>query len=157
MIEWVTVISLIVFGIILVVVEIIFVPGTTIVGVLGLICLGIGIYESFQYFSPTIAYSILGGTSVLFVVILYYVFTTRIWERFSLKDQIKSKFNEGITDSLQVGDIGQTTSVLRPIGNAEFAGKIFEVKSFGEYIESSSQIEIVKIDKNQIIIKPINK
>jgi len=157
MIEWITVISLIVFGILLVITEIIFVPGTTIVGIIGLICLGMGIYQSFEYFSSNIAYSILGGTSILFGALMYYVFTTKLWERFSLKDQINSKFNEGKTDTLNIGDIGTTLSTLKPIGNAEFDGKVFEVKSLGEYVDSNTSVEILKIDKNQIIIKPINK
>lgn len=156
MIEWLTVISLIVFGLLLVVAEVVFVPGTTIVGVLGLVCVVLGIYESFQYFTNVIAYTILGGTSVLFVAILYYVFTTRVWERFSLKQEIKSKFNKGMTDTLSVGDVGKSISSLKPIGKAEFNNKICEVKSLGGFVEPNNRIEIIKIDNNQITIKTIN-
>lgn len=156
MIEWLTVISLIVFGLLLVVAEVIFVPGTTIVGILGLVCLVFGIYEAFQYFDNTIAYAILGGTSVVFVAILYYVFTTRVWERFSLKKEIDSKFNKGMADVLSVGDIGKTVSSLKPIGKAEFNNKIYEVKSLGGFVEPKNKVEIIKIDNNQITIKTIN-
>lgn len=156
MIEWLTVISLIVFGLLLVVAEVVFVPGTTIVGVLGLVCVVLGIYESFQYFTNVIAYAILGGTSVVFIAILYYVFTTRVWERFSLKQEIKSKFNKGMTDTLRVGDAGKSISSLKPIGKAEFNNKIFEVKSLGGFVEPNNRIEIIKIDNNQITIKTIN-
>jgi membrane-bound ClpP family serine protease len=154
--EWLIVISLIVFGLILVVAEVIFVPGTTLVGLLGMICVILGIYQAFEHFSNPVAYGVLGGTSVLFTVILYYVFTTKVWEKFALNGQIKSKFNEGVTDILHVGDIGMTTSSLKPIGNAEFSNKVYEVKSQGEYVDANNQVEIVKIDRNQIIIKSIN-
>jgi membrane-bound ClpP family serine protease len=54
MFEWITVISLILFGLTLIVAEIIFVPGTTLVGVLGFIFLIIGIGLSFHYFGKDI-------------------------------------------------------------------------------------------------------
>lgn len=157
MIEWLIVGTLIVFGLLLIVGEIVFVPGTTIVGVLGLVCLVLGIYKAFEYFDAAIAYSMLGGTAILFVGILYYVFTTRAWERFSLKQKVKSKFNKGLTDGLNVGDVGITISALRPIGKAEFDKGIFEVKSLSEYVETNTKVEILKIDNNQITIKPIIK
>lgn len=156
MIEWLIVSSLIVFGLLLIVGEIVFVPGTTIVGVLGLVCLVLGLYKSFEYFEAAVAYSILGGTGVLFIGILYYVFTTRAWEKFSLKDEIKGKFNSGLTDELKIGDIGETISALKPIGKAEFNNKEFEVKSLGGYVNPKTKIVILKIDKNQITIKPVN-
>jgi len=156
MIEWLIVGSLIVFGIILVVAEVVFVPGTTIVGILGLICLGIGLYKSFIFFDEAIAYSILGGTTLLFGIITYYVFTTRIWEKFSLKQQIDSKFNSGKLDGLNVGNQGVTVSSVKPIGNAEFGGKVYEVKSLGSFIEENNAVEIIKIENNTITIKPIN-
>lgn len=153
MVEWLIVISLIVFGLILIVGEVVFVPGTTIVGVLGLVCLVLGIYKSFEYFEAVTAYSILSGTLVLFVGILYYVFTTRIWEKFSLKQELKSKFNKDLTKDLQVGDVGITISTLRPVGKAEFSNQVYEVKSPSEYVEVDQSVEIIKIVNNQIIIK----
>ena len=48
--EWVTVISLILIGIALVVVEIIFVPGTTFVGIVGFCMVLAGIIASFSFF-----------------------------------------------------------------------------------------------------------
>lgn len=156
MIEWLIVISLITFGIVLIVAEVVFVPGTTIVGILGLVFLILGVYKSFEYFNNLISYSILAGTSVLFVGMLYYVFTTRVWEKFSLKQEIEGKFNKGMSDVLSVGDVGETISTLKPIGKAEFNNKVFEVKSLGGYIEPHNKIEIIKIENNKITIKPLN-
>ena len=157
MIEWLIVLCLLGFGVLFVVAEVIFVPGTTIVGIIGLICLGLGVYKSFEYFDESIAYVILACTSLTFVGVLYYVFTTKAWNKFALKKEIGSKFNKGITDELKVGDIGQTISTVKPVGKAEFNNKTYEVKSHGEYIEPNNRVEIIKIENNQITIKPINK
>ena len=156
MVEWSTVLSLISFGLILVVAEIIFVPGTTLVGVIGFCFLIVGVGLSFKYFGSEIGWIMLGSTSVACGGLLYFSFTTDVWKRFSLKTSNKSKVNEGELDQLQVGMEGQTISALRPIGKAELNNQTVEVKTNGEYLDSGSRIKIVKIVSNQIIVEPIN-
>jgi len=156
MIEWITVISLILFGLFLVVAEIIFVPGTTLVGIVGFIFLATGIGFSFNYFGSETGWTTVGITSVASGLILYYSFKANVWSRFSLKSTIKSKVNEGELDTLIVGTEGQAVSALRPIGKAEIQNKMYEVKTQGEYLDSGSKIRIIKIESNQIIVEPIN-
>jgi membrane-bound ClpP family serine protease len=156
MIEWITVVSLILFGLFLIVAEIIFVPGTTLVGIAGFIFLLTGIGFSFSYFGSETGWTTLGVSSVASGLILYYSFKANVWRRFSLKSSIKSKVNEGELDSLAVGAEGQTVSALRPIGKAEIKNKMYEVKTLGEYLDSGSRIRIIKIESNQIIVEPIN-
>src|SRR6185295_4469726 len=74
MTEWITVISLILFGEVLIVAEIIFVPGTTLVGVLGFIFLIIGIGLSFHYFGSQIGWISTGGAVAASGLVLYYSF-----------------------------------------------------------------------------------
>jgi membrane-bound ClpP family serine protease len=156
MIEWITVISLILFGLFLIVAEIIFVPGTTLVGIVGFVFLVTGIGFSFNYFGAETGWTTVGATSVASGLILYYSFKVNVWSRFSLKSSIKSKVNEGALDSLTVGEEGQAVSALRPIGKAEIGSKMYEVKTLGEYLDSGSKIRIIKIESNQIIVEPIN-
>ena len=156
MVEWSTVISLIGFGLILVVAEIIFVPGTTIVGVIGFCFLIAGVGLSFKYFGGEVGWIMLGSTAVACGGLLYFSFTTDAWKRFSLKSFSNSKVNEGELDKLVVGMEGQTVSALRPIGKAELNNQTVEVKTNGEYLDSGRRIRIIKIVSNQIIVEPIN-
>jgi membrane-bound ClpP family serine protease len=156
MVEWITVISLILFGLFLVVAEIIFVPGTTLVGIVGFVFLLAGIGSSFNYFGSETGWTTVGITSVASGLILYYSFKANVWSRFSLKSSIKSKVNEGELDALTIGAEGQTVSALRPIGKAEIQSKMYEVKTLGEYLDSGSKIRVIKIVSNQIIVEPIN-
>jgi membrane-bound ClpP family serine protease len=157
MVEWTTVISLLVFGLLLVVAEVIFVPGTTIVGVVGFCFLVVGVGLSFKYFGSEIGWVMMGSTSVACGGLLYFSFTTDVWKRFSLKSSINSKVNEGELDNLQVGMEGKAISALRPIGKAELNNQTIEVKTNGDYVDSGSSIRIIKILMNQIIVEPINK
>lgn len=153
MIEWISVVGLIIIGIILVVVEVILVPGTTLVGILGMLAIILGIYLGFEYFDQATGWWIMAGSSLIFALTVFYGFKSKTWEKFSLKGSIKSKVNEGLTSALQPGDIGTTISVLRPVGKAEFNEKEYEVKSFGEYIESGTEIRIVKVEMNNIFVE----
>ena len=156
MVEWITVISLILFGLFLIIAEIIFVPGTTIVGILGFLFLLVGVGLSFNYFGSETGWTTVGVSAAVSGLILYYSFKTNVWGRFSLKSSIDSKVNEGDLDTLTVGMEGQTTSALRPIGKANLGDKIYEVKTLGDYLDTGSRIRILKIISNQIIVEPIN-
>jgi membrane-bound ClpP family serine protease len=156
MIEWVIVISLIFFGLALVVAEIIFVPGTTLVGVLGFAFLIMGSGLSFRYFGSSIGWITVGVTAASSAVILYYSFSVNVWGKFSLKTSSQSKVNEGELDQLSVGMEGKTISALRPIGKAEINEKTYEVKTSGEYADSGKRVRVIKILSNQIFVEPIN-
>ncbi len=81
MAEWSTVLSLVVFGLVLVVAEVIFVPGTTVVGVIGFCFLVVGVGLSFKYFGSEVGWVMLGTTSVASGGLLYFSFTTNMWSR----------------------------------------------------------------------------
>ena len=156
MVEWITVISLILFGLFLIVAEIIFVPGTTLVGIVGFLFLLTGIGLSFSYFGSETGWVTVGVSSVASGLILYFSFKANVWSRFSLKSSIKSKVNEGELDALTIGLEGHAVSALRPVGKAEIENKMYEVKTLGEYLDSGSRIRVIKIVSNQIIVEPIN-
>lgn len=156
MIDWVTVFSLILLGIALLVVEIIFVPGTTVVGVVGFVLLLGGVVLSFRYYGSTIGWTTASGSAVGTAVILYFCFKSDVWSRFASKATINSRVNEGEMNDLHVGTEGIAVSALRPIGKAELKGKIYEVKTFGSYLETGKKIRIIEILSNQIVVEQIN-
>ncbi|MBS1680844.1 MAG: hypothetical protein JST48_03955 [Bacteroidetes bacterium] len=156
MTEWITVVSLIFFGLALIVVEIVFVPGTTLVGIFGFLVLIVGVGLSFRYFGSEAGWITVGCTSVTAGIILYYSFSSNVWGKFSLKSKIDSKVNEGELDDVKVGEEGKTISTLRPVGKAELNNKIIEVKTQGEYLESGKRVRVIKILSNQIFVEPIN-
>jgi len=154
MTEWITVISLILFGEVLIVAEIIFVPGTTLVGVLGFIFLIVGIGLGFHYFGSQIGWITTGGAVAASGLVLYYSFKANVWGRFALKSSILSKVNEGELEGLVPGQEGIALSALRPVGKAEVGGRTFEVKTLGGYVTTGTKIRIIQILSNQIIVEP---
>lgn len=151
--EWFTVIALIIIGLGLILVEIIFVPGTTVVGIIGFIGMVISIYLGYSYFGNRIGTLILIASGLLSLGVVVWAFRTRAWERFSLKNTSKSRFNEDITIDLKVGDEGISVSTLKPIGKAEFNDKEYEVSSIGDYITEGNKIKIIRMEGNKIYVE----
>jgi len=153
---WIIILALLLIGLTLIVVELVFVPGTTIVGLLGLIFTIAGIVISYRHFGNEVGFYVLIGTSGVTLLTLIYSFRSRSWNKFSLKTAIDSKVNEGLTASLQTGDEGVCVSTLRPYGKAQFNGREYEVKTSGMYIQPGTKVKIIQILSNQVIVEPIN-
>ncbi|MBT1704333.1 hypothetical protein [Chryseosolibacter indicus] len=152
---WTLIISLLLIGLALVVIELIFIPGSTIVGVLGALFAVFAIVISYKSFGRETGFTVLLVSATATLATLIYSFKTGVWSKLSLKTVIDSKVNEGFNEALKVGDIGKALSTLRPIGKAEFDTKQYEVKTSGEYIESGVIIRIKEIYPNQIIVEPL--
>ncbi len=57
------------------------------------------------------------------------------------------------SDELRIGDAGKTIAPLRPVGRAEFAGRIVHVTTQGELIAPDTPIRIVHIHGNRIVVE----
>ncbi|MCH5287582.1 MAG: hypothetical protein J1E43_09175 [Christensenellaceae bacterium] len=55
-----------------------------------------------------------------------------------------------------LGREGQTTTVLRPTGIAEFDGVRLNVVSEGEFIQSGTAVRIVRIEGSRILVRPVS-
>lgn len=153
---WILITALLLIGLALIIVEVVFVPGTTIVGILGVIFLGAAVMSSYRNYGTEAGFYILVGTSAVTAITLFLSFRSEAWSRFANKSSINSKVNEGITAALALGDEGLAVSTLKPIGKVQFKGREFEVKTLGDYVDVGTKVKIVHIQTNQIIVKPIN-
>lgn len=151
--EWITIVTLLAFGILLLVVEIVLVPGTTLVGLAGVILIGIGVWMGFRDLGMAYGYGILGGSVVLTAFLVIYGLKKQTWQRFTLTTVNKAKVNEDARPELLVGETGKTISSLRPSGTGFFHGKPFEVTTKGEFLPTNSSIRIVKIEHHKIFVE----
>ena len=156
MLIWIAITSLIIIGLALLVIELIFIPGTTIVGIVGLLCVVSGLVLTFNHFGNTVGWVATGGTAVFSAVVFLYAFKSGAWSKFALKGKIDSKVNQDKPIQLKVGDEGFSRSTLRPIGKGEFDNELFEVRSLGELVPSNTKIKVIKVNKREIFVEPIN-
>ncbi len=153
--DWFSVIALIIFGITLIVVETIFVPGTTIVGIFGFLVAGYGIYLGYENFGQTTGTVILVVSSIVGFALVFYCFKTEAWQRFSLKGESSWRNNDETKAYLEVGQEGIMVSSAKPVGKASFNDREVEVRSQGGYLTENTSIRISKIESNKIIVEEI--
>jgi len=154
MLEWLSVILLIAVALILIVAELIFVPGTTLVGLIGVACMVLGVYLSFEYFGSDIGWIVLSVSSISGSGIVIYGLRSGAWKKFALKRTLKGHVNEDFEVKLKVDQVGKTLSTLRPVGKVEFGSDVVEVHSLGNYVNSGQQVRIVSVKDNKIIVEP---
>ncbi len=147
------VIGLLLLGILLLLLEILFVPGTTIVGVGGIILLAIGIYLSYAYLGTIVGHISLASCVVVVILSLVVLLKGNTWKRMALDSSIDSRSLVNMSTQVTVGDRGVTVSRLNPMGKALFGEKMLEVTADGEFVDEAKDIEVVKVEQNKIKVK----
>jgi membrane-bound serine protease (ClpP class) len=55
----------------------------------------------------------------------------------------------------QVGDEGRAESDLRPSGKIKIGDRLFDVITEGDYVEAGSQVEVLRIEGNRIVVRKL--
>lgn len=155
MADWTLILLFLFASLTLIVIEVLFVPGTTLVGLFGFALAVTGVFYAYETMGQLIGHYVLAGTSFVFALAIYLSFRAEVWMRFANKTTNQSKVNEGLHDKLSEGMEGKTTSELRPIGNVEFDEKIYEVTSNSSFVEAGKMVRIVKLKDFRIFVEPL--
>lgn len=143
---------LLIGGIILLLLEILVVPGTTVVGVLGFILVAVGIWQSYVIYGVMVGSAVLIVSLGLSLLALYLSLRSKTWNKAMLNTSINSKVNLG-SDKLRVGDSGMSISRINPMGKAIFNNEFFEVSSFGGMIDENRPVKVIEIQRNKIYVE----
>lgn len=153
------IIFLIFLGLLLFIIEFVLIPGVTIAGIGGAVCLITGIVFAFISFGTTTGLIVLGVTLAVMIVATYFMLKAETWKKFMLKTTLNNKVDTVGSDEGKVkpGDKGVTVTRLAPGGKVLVNGEYFEAKSVDILIDPKQEIEVIRIDDNKVIVKPINK
>lgn len=152
--DWLIVLALIVFGVGMMLTEFIFIPGTTVVGFIGLACAALGVYWAYEKFGVVAGTSVLSVSMLVTLGGLYYGLKSGVWEKLSLKNKITSKVNEDQLLPL-VGDQGRAMSALRPSGTGEFNDNLYEVLTLGGLVETGKKIRVIKVEGKKVWVEAL--
>lgn len=150
--EWIIVLMLVVIGFVLLILEFLVLPGVNVAGIIGFACVCFGVYLGYKFFGTKAGHFILLATAVGGFVVTWYVLRTQTWKRLSLNSSIDSTV-EGVDESVKVGDCGICLGRLAPMGKVKVGDTIVEALSQSGYIDSHAEVEVVKVNKDKIIVK----
>lgn len=148
------IILLIVFGFLLIMLEFFVVPGITIAGIGGILLMVGGIYLTYDIYGSPAGHYCLGAVLLLSILLISIAFRSDTWNRLALKSEIKGKTNVHEENDYKVGDTGVAISRLAPMGTVEVNNLTIEAQSVGPFIDQSTEIEVVKVLRNKLIVKP---
>ena len=151
-----TYISLLLAGLLLLGLETI-VPGG-ILGVIGGLALAGAIVVGFQEFPPTWAALNAIGIALLscvtIIVWIKYFPRTIVGRILTLKADTKSyKASHSMAEF--VGQTGVAQSTLRPAGIARIDNRRVDVVAEGNWIEKGSQIKVINVEGNRVVVRQI--
>lgn len=144
---------LIILGLILILLEIFVIPGTTIVGVGGAGLIVFSIYEAYTIYGSQRGHLIVLGTVVFIGATLAFAFKTGTWKRMMLNTNLNGRVNEREIDKLHIGDTGKAISRISPAGTALFDNELYEVHTKGDFIDQETELVITRLEDNKIYVK----
>lgn len=149
-----------VLGIAALILEIFFVPGFGVAGVIGIILLGWGVLLiSVDIFQATQALTVaLVVTLVALMGGAWLATKFKFWRRVALVD--RQKREEGYLAPQRdleqlLGLQGVAATPLRPAGSALIDGRRIDVVTEGEFISPGTQVVVFKIESTRVIVKAI--
>lgn len=137
-----------------------FTPGFGVPGISGLALLLIGVIVA--------ADSLLEGLLLTIIIVLVLCLLFAIAMRSASKGALArtplvlkeaARRDDGFTSGADLnfflGHEGVVTTMLRPVGTADFEGVKLEVLAEGECIEAGTRVRVVKVEGRKIVVRPV--
>ena len=147
------IILLFALAIALIIVELVFIPGFGVAGILSIGCVGVAIFLSYSNFAPVVGHIVVGLSVVMYVSVMVIGLKSGTWSRVSLQETVASTVNDNPFEGVSVGDCAMTMSRLAPMGKVVINQRQFEAKSMSSYIDSDQEVVVVGFQDNCLMVK----
>lgn len=140
---------------VLLVTEILFIPGVGIAGIMGTLLMIASVFYAFFVISDVAGWVTLLLVALICIALFLWALYGNSLDKVALKKNINSTVRENEIKKFSVGERGVARTRLALIGEAEINGHIVEVKSEGAFINEGSEIEIVRISGDSLFVKAV--
>lgn len=181
--NWVEV-AVLVVGVLLLMVEIFVLPGFGIAGFLGITCILAGLFgmliknppDTLPWPNNDIAWNDFGwGVMSLVGGFIGFVVLAWLLAKYLPKMQFLSglllvptaaklgtevevsmtTLPESKTIGMNIGELGEVVSILRPTGKAKFGNAIVDVVAEAEFLDKGTNVEIIEIRGNRVVVRKV--
>lgn len=151
------IVALVAAAIILFLVELFFIPGISVAGILALGLLIFANYYAFAYMGNVAGVITLTISAAASLGSIYWFMRSKTLDRVALKKNITSQVDRHAEQSTQIGDTGVSTTRLALIGYAEINGKIVEVKSTDGFLDEKTPIVVTRISDGVVLVEKLKQ
>lgn len=150
------VITLIIVGILLIIAELVLIPGIFVTGILGLASLVGSCYFAFIEWGQIGGIITVGVNIVLLIVFVVLALRSKTWRKLTLNTNIDSRTDVNPQDKgVSVGQRGVTITRLCPMGKIKIGDLFLEASSQNGIINPGEEVEVCLIDDNKVFVKMI--
>ena len=162
---------LFVLGIVLLILEIFVIPGFGVAGISGILLIVASLVLSMQEFViPSFEWQkelfrrnllVVGvgvvSSLVVFGILAFAVPQLSLFSRLTLAESQTTESGYTVQSREEVsrylGKKGVAITTLRPSGKAEFGEEVLNVETEGEFVEQGSEVEVIEVSANRIIVR----
>ncbi|WP_449549785.1 NfeD family protein [Hymenobacter duratus] len=153
--DWLTVAMLLLFGLLFLAAEVVFIPGTTIVGLIGFALLAAGVWFAYRDFGSATGHILLLSSLAVTGLMVYIGLKPKNMARVALTDVNNSHVRDARLPDVQPGTMGRTLSALRPAGTVLFEENRREVTTRGEFVPAGTEVRVLRIEQNRIVVESV--
>lgn len=149
-------IALILVGLSLVAIEVAVLPGTNVVGVLGVLGAAVGVVVAFVQYGAVGGVGALVGTAVVGGGLAYLLVESGAWDRFVLTDSLVTPSptaEDAASRTHDIGARGEALTPLRPEGVVSLGGERREARTEGPFVAAGSRVRVVAIDRRGLVVR----
>ena len=153
--EYIITASVVFFATILLVVEVMLIPGFGFTGLLGAVSMIGAVAYSFFIIGTLAGLITLLVACAICVALFMWALYGKSLDKVALKKKICSTVKEDEISKFAVGDKGVSRTRLALIGEADINGLIVEVKSESGFVDEGVPVEVVRVSRDTIFVKQI--
>ena len=149
------IISLVLLGILMMLIEFLLTPGMGFAGIVGLASFVGACVFSFIKAGTQTGTIVTAVVAVIVIVLFVWMLRGKTWKKLEQKEQIDVKANTEV-EKVKAGDKGVTLSRLVPIGKVKFENVTCEVHNAdGSFVDPGVEVEVTAVEDNEVFVKPI--
>lgn len=150
--DLILVITFIVLGIIFFILEIFFLPGVSIGGIVGTLFTGAGIWYAFVKLGTTAGWIVVAVSAVVLLLAIIYFIKGKPLDKMALDKELEQD-NPYDMSKVAVGDSGCTISRLAPMGKVLVNGEEYEAKYRNGFLDRGVDVVVVEIEENVLVVE----
>lgn len=149
----VSIILLVFLGLLLLLLEVLIIPGITIAGIGGILLIGGSVWVAFDSYGITGGIVTITVSAVLLIIVFIIALRSKTWKKLALNTNIESAIESFAGQVPKVGEEGTTISRLAPMGKVQINNFEYEARSQNSYIDENSEITVIAVESNKVIVK----
>ena len=149
------IIALVISALLLLLVELFVIPGSSLAAILSAICLTWAVAYAFINISALAGIITLIIALILGSCVLITFMRSKTLDKVALTEEVSSTVDRSVAAEVQVGDKGYAVTRLALIGNAEINGHVVEVRSADGFLNEKTPVVVTCVTDNEIIVQKI--